>query len=171
MGATGAEVGPAAGRGGGGLDRWKLCTVIKSRHLKDTRVYGRLRHAMRYLLALLCVWLIPVTAWAQTATPTDRLGFDQAAATLAVAQGFTVSLELDGVVLPTTQALTCTGAASPFACSTAIPAVTPGTHAVRLRVNETTNGATLSSAWSSALSFTMRAVPATPGNVRLVSVP
>jgi len=119
------------------------------------------------LAALLILMALPALVAGQAATATDQIEWDQAAPDLATAAAYMALLEVDGVERPA-QAVTCTGVASPFVCSTSIPAVTPGPHTVRVRVSESMDGVPLTSDYSVPLSFMMRAVPATPGNPRVV---
>lgn len=122
---------------------------------------------MRQRLAWFVAVALLTPAVLSAQVPTDKLGWDQAAASLAVANTYQAVVELDGVIQPA-QVVTCTGTASPFVCTTAIPATTPGPHTARIRVSETVNGVTLTSAFSVPLSFTLRAVPATPANPRIL---
>lgn len=118
---------------------------------------------------LLCVWcvLCPVSVFAQAA-PTDRLQWDQAAASVAAANAYRYDVEVDGAVASAPLVVTCTGSASPVVCTAAIPPVTPGAHTVRLRAVDTSAGTPIIGPWSSAFTFTMRAVPAAPQNVRIL---
>jgi len=128
---------------------------------------------MRTLIAVVALVIAcAAPAAGQTASPSDRLGFDQAGPDLATVRAYDAQLDLDGTVL-LPQIMTCEddGTGSPFACATAIPAVTPGTHTVRLRVVETVNGTALASDWSAPFTFTLRAVPATPTGLRIETTP
>jgi hypothetical protein len=118
------------------------------------------------LLALLA--LFPVTGFAQAA-PTDKFGWDQTGATLAVVQAYRYDLEMDGIVLSAPLVQTCTGAASPFTCLSPIPALVPGPHTARIRaVDVTTPTTPVVGPFSAPLAFSMRAVPAAPGGLRIV---
>jgi hypothetical protein len=124
------------------------------------------------LLTLLSLAGTAVVLLAQTpAIPSDRFAFDQTGPSLAVVSAYTIEITMDGTVLPTKQAVTCTGTASPWTCYTAIPAVTPGTHQAMLRACETVSGVVLCGPNSSPVAFTMRASPAMPGNVRVEPTP
>ena len=109
--------------------------------------------------------LLAFTAKANAqATSASKLVWDQAAASLAEAQGFTYKLYADGSttanVLTST---TCTGTASPFVCQNNFPAFTPGTHSITL----STSNAAGESAKSAPFTFTFVVVPSVPGNLRL----
>lgn len=117
---------------------------------------------------MLAVVLVSVPAYAQQpdVTAADKFEWDQPAATLVEANGLRYDLELDGGPVVAV-AVTCAGAASPFVCSAAIPAITPTTHVVRLRAVATVNGTELASAFSAPFSFRMRVAASTPMNVRI----
>lgn len=119
-------------------------------------------------LFLLAVLLAPSLAHAQsTARPTDSFEWTIVASSLAQAQGYTYELELDSVVLTTPLVHTCSGA-GPFLCRAPIPAVTPSSHTVRVRAADRSIIAQIVFGdWSDPLTFTMRAVPGKPGNLRI----
>lgn len=127
---------------------------------------------MKYLSLIsttIVMVLFASIAHAQVATSGDKFGWDQTtAATLTQANQSTVDIEIDGIVVQAGAPIVCTGAASPFVCTTAIPAIKPGSHSVRLKFNESINGQVLSSAFSTAFAFSMRAVPSPPSGIRIV---
>jgi hypothetical protein len=112
------------------------------------------------------VVLITVPALGQPAAPTDRFAWDQEASSLAVASAYRYDVEIDSGA-PVVLVSTCTGVASPFVCSAAIPAVTPTTHVARVRAVDP-SPTPIVSAWSAPLTFTMRATPATPAGLRII---
>lgn len=117
----------------------------------------------------LLVLSLGLTLSAQTpAVGTERIGWDQAAPDLATAQSYRADLEVDGQVLLTQQAITCTGQSSPFLCTLPWPPMTPGAHSLRLRVSEIVNGTALTSEWSAAWGVVLKVAPASPQNLRLV---
>lgn len=119
------------------------------------------------LPALMLALVFSTQAQAQTANPGDKFVWDQTAPSLAIADAYTVTVEMDGIALPNPQDTTCTGTTSPYLCSTPIPPLTPGAHAVRLKVNDTSGGVTISSLFSDLFNFILRAVPARPTNLRI----
>jgi hypothetical protein len=123
---------------------------------------------MKRLLLLIACLALPVLASAQAA-PTDRFAWDQAAASLALAQGYRYDLELDAVLLAAPLVTTCTGAVSPYVCSAPIPAVTPSAHTARVRaVDAPVGGTAIVGLFSAPFSFTMRATPAQVTGLRIV---
>ena len=73
-----------------------------------------------------------VNALAQ-ATPTSRLGWFQAAPTLAEAQAYTYRYYRDADSTPNLfTSVICTGTASPFSCSAPFPTFTNGNHRITL---------------------------------------
>lgn len=121
---------------------------------------------MKKILSVLL--FISSAAFAQSAaSPTDKFAWNIDAQSLAVAQSYAYEVELDGVVLPTALVTTCSGATAPYDCAAPIPAVTPSTHTARVRAVDA-SGTPLMGPFSDMLTFTMRAVPAKPGNLRIV---
>jgi len=120
------------------------------------------------MLSMLVVMLMlsATSAFAQAA-PTDKFRFDLDAGSLAQANGYRYELELDGVVLPTPLVTTCLNAASPFACTAPIPAITPTSHVARIRAVDT-SGTSIVGPFSDPLSFTMRATPSKPTGLTIV---
>jgi hypothetical protein len=118
---------------------------------------------MKRLLFVLLFVLAAVPAFAQTATPANSFAFDQVASTLATAQSYAYKLYADGSATGSVVVVTCTGAASPFVCTTPVGAFAPGAHTIRL----TSGNAAGESAQSAPFSFTMVIIPATPANIRL----
>lgn len=117
---------------------------------------------------------LPAIAHAQTnARPTDKFEWSIVASSLSQAQGYTYELELDAVLQTAPLVHTCTGSgAGPFTCSAPIPAVTPTTHTARVRAaDKAVVDQVLVSDWSDPVTFTMRAVPGKPGNLRILPAP
>jgi hypothetical protein len=121
-------------------------------------------------LSLLVLLAGAVPAFAQVSTrPTDAFAWDQDGPSQVVVQAYRYELELDGVVATTPLMATCSGLVMPFLCTAPIPAVTPTTHAIRLRAVDVSVPATpIAGGWSDVFSFLMRAIPATPRAVRIV---
>jgi hypothetical protein len=89
------------------------------------------------------------------------LQWDQAAATLADASGYTYRYYADGATTGVVLAgVVCSGTASPFACQGTLPTFTVGSHSLVL----TAGAGTMESAASSVLNFI---VPGAPGNLRI----
>lgn len=123
---------------------------------------------MRGLLAVLMV-LVAVPALAQTqVVGTERIGWDQPAASLADAQGYAYDYVDGSAAAVRLSGVTCSGTASPFLCSVRLPALTTGIHSLRTVASVTVNGQTLTSPQSAPLSLLMMAVPAAPQNLRLL---
>ena len=112
--------------------------------------------------------LIASVAHAQTpVVGTEQLQWDQGAVSLAQAQSYSYDVQ-DGTAAPVAVSpVTCSGAASPFVCSTRLPALTTGLHALAVRARVVVNGTTLQSTFSAPLSILMMAIPAIPQNVRI----
>lgn len=123
-------------------------------------------------LIILAALAVPSLALAQTpVAPTDRFTWDQDAPTLAAAQAYRADVELDKVILPAPLVTTCTGATSPFVCKAPLPAMTTGTHTARVRVVDTTSILSLIfSDFSLPTTFTMRASPGAPRNLRIEAI-
>lgn len=122
----------------------------------------------RAILAIAMV-LVAVPAMAQTqVVGTERVGWDQPAATLAAAQGYAYEYVDGSAPSVPLSGVACSGTASPFVCAVRLPALTTGIHSVRVVASVTVNGTTLTSPQSAPLSLLMMAVPATPQNLRLL---
>jgi hypothetical protein len=103
--------------------------------------------------------------------PGDKLGFDQAAASLADAQGYVYRMYLDGAATGAVLVATCGGTTSPFTCTAPLPALTTGTHTSQLTASvvlPAPDGRTIESAKSTALTFRLFAAPAIPAGQRIV---
>lgn len=114
--------------------------------------------------AIVLVFGVTVGLDAQTAIPGSRLTWDQAAPTLAEAQGYTYTYYPEAappaVILT---AVTCSGTASPFTCVVAFPAFTPGAHTLQLTASNIAGESTRSAAFA----FTFVVVPGAPANIRI----
>lgn len=106
--------------------------------------------------------LFPAFVQAQ-ATPASKLVFDQPAPDLATAQAYIYKAYGDNSPNGLTVTATCSGNASPFQCSVAFPAFTPGAHTVQL----TASNAAGEGPKSAVVSFTFVVLPAAPLNVRI----
>lgn len=120
---------------------------------------------MRLLLMTLVALSLAAVASAQTTgTPSSKLLWDQAATDQATAQGYTYKFYADGATTGTAlTGVTCAGTASPFICSVAFPAFTPGAHTVVVTASNVAG----ESSKSVSLSFTFVVIPATPANLRI----
>lgn len=134
-----------------------------------SRIVRRLnwRHVAGVVLVL-CLGSLRLAA--QTPSlPGDRLGFDQAAGTLADAQAYAYSGYFDGASTATLLTATCAGTISPFSCSAPLPPLLTGTHTVELTAKVILpDGRSAESAKSAAFSFRIFAAPNTPANIRIV---
>lgn len=126
---------------------------------------------MRALLLLAMLTLLTLApVQAQTsALSTDSFAWDVAEG-LVAAQRYTYTLEIDGVVRQGPVPVTC-GGLELAVCRTPIPPLTTGTHSLRVRITDTVDGVALTSAFSPPFAFQLRAVPAAPANVRIISTP
>lgn len=117
---------------------------------------------MKKLLIIVGIVLLPIIGLAQ-ATGTSKLLFDQQAASLAEANGLGYKYYVDGATTGVSLTVTCTGVTSPFVCSAAFPAFTPGSHSLTL----TASNAAGESAKSALFGFTFVVIPAVPSNIRI----
>jgi hypothetical protein len=104
------------------------------------------------------------------ATPDMRLGWDQAAATLADVQSMRYTAYANGAIAGIVVTATCTGATSPFTCATPLP--TPvtviGNHTIVLAAQFPVGvGLWSDEARSAPFSFRVVALPAAPATLRL----
>ena len=118
---------------------------------------------MKRFIAVVAFVFVAALASGQTGTPSNRLAWDQAAATLLDASSMTYRVYEASATTITLPAATCTGTASPFACSVAFPAFTPGSHTIQM----TASNAAGESAKSAAFTFTFIVVPGVPTNIRI----
>lgn len=113
------------------------------------------------------VLAIASTAAAQVSKATDRFGWTMDT-TLALAQAYRYEIEIDGVISPTPLTHQCT-AATPVECAAPIPAITPSRHEVRIRaVDLSFTTSPDFGPWSDVFTFTMRATPVKPGQIRIL---
>lgn len=114
------------------------------------------------ILAFTISFLITTYAFSQVIA-TDRIGWDQIAPSLADAQGYTYRYYPDAVTTGTILTpVVCSGTTSPFVCSAAFPAFTPGAHTLTLTAANIAG----ESGKSSVYSFTMEIIPNAPSNIR-----
>lgn len=123
---------------------------------------------LRWLLLGALLAMVPTTARAQTATPSNKLAWDQPGPDLATVSAYTYKYYPDGGTTGTAlTGVTClapvSGSTAAGTCSVAFPAFTPGTHTLTL----TASNAAGESAQSAALSFRMVVIPAVPLNLRV----
>lgn len=120
----------------------------------------------RHLFAVVLIVLaVAAPAVAQVpVTGANKIGWDQAAPTLADAQGYTYKYFADaataGIALA---AVTCTGTTSPYQCEVPFPAFTPGNHTLTLTAGNLAG----ESAKSAPLSFAFVVTPGAPVNLRI----
>lgn len=94
----------------------------------------------------------------------SHLSWSEAGPDLTTVSGYTYQYFADGATQGTTlTSVTCSGTQSPFTCTVAIPAFTPGAHSLTL---EAVDAAGASQA-SSAIAFTFVVAPATPTNLAI----
>jgi len=94
----------------------------------------------------------------------QKFAWDQVALDLAEAQAYTYKYYPDGSTTGITfPVVTCTGAVSPFACSTPIPAFTPGVHNITI----TAGNAAGESDKSLPFVFAFVVTPGKPTNIRI----
>lgn len=119
---------------------------------------------MKRVFLTIILLLVPSFVFSQ-AIPTSRLGWDQDAPTLADAQAYTYKYYADGSTTGVAlTGVTCTGSASPFTCSAAFPAFTPGNHRITLAASNLAG----ESAKSNPLDFTFIVTPAVPTGLRII---
>jgi len=117
-----------------------------------------------YFLAVLIVTFASVVYAQPPATGSSKIGWDQAAPTLAEAQGYTFKYYPDTATVGTTLiSVTCVGTVSPYQCEVAFPAFTPGAHTLTLTANNLAG----ESVKSAPLSFAFIVTPSSPSNVRI----
>ena len=101
---------------------------------------------MKLLPVALLAFAAP--AFAQTpAGPTSRLAWNQAVSTDQTLAGYAHFASVDGAT-PVALTRTCSGTPTPqgFACTAPMPAMTPGTHEVRVISRYTVSGQTFEAA-------------------------
>lgn len=119
---------------------------------------------MTRILTLVFLLTLPSLAQAQTATPTTKLGWDQEGQSLANASGATYQLYIDGgTATPLPNVACAQNGPSTVSCSAPLPALTAGSHVIRL--SQTLGGA--ESGQSASLNFTF-VIVVTPTNLRVI---
>jgi len=121
-------------------------------------------------LAILFGLAVPAAAQTFQATPDSDIGWDQAAATLATAQGYVYSYSIDlAAYVAFTTPIVCGAGpnATTFACRTDLPIAATGSHTITLRAANAAGN----SLPSTAITFVMTLVPAVPGNVTILPPP
>lgn len=98
----------------------------------------------------------------------ERVYWDQSAATLAEAQSYTYAFQIDGGSGVAALNVVCGGPGPGYVCSAAFPASTPGNHSMTLTASITVNGTTVTSAPSASISYRLVVAPAPPTNPRFV---
>lgn len=111
----------------------------------------------------LIVFSFIIQVQAQSATPLSSLVFDQIAPDLMTANSYTYKYYPDGSITGMNLTVNCTGNASPFTCTSPMPAFTPGVHSLTVTAaNEAGE-----SPKSSSISFTFVIIPLAPTNLRI----
>ena len=101
------------------------------------------------------------------ATNTSKLGWTQAAPTLAIANGYRYDVVVDALPFVSLTGVVCTGS-SPFACTGNFPAATPGTHTLTLATTDASVTPALSSVPTAPLSFRLVVAPAMPVGLTVI---
>ena|ERR1035437_5972482 len=96
-------------------------------------------------------------------TSTNKLIWNQAAADLATAQGYTYAMYPDGGTKVALTGVTVTGATSPFACQVPFPTFTPGVHSVTVTASDIAG----ESPQSTACAFQFVVIPLAPTNLSI----
>jgi hypothetical protein len=119
----------------------------------------------KILSAIPCI-LFASTLYAQPATPTSKVQWDQDALDLATAQAYAYKHYSDGSTTGVTLgSVVCTGTAPTFVCVAPIPTYTQGNHNISLTASNSAG----ESLKSSPLNFAFVTVPATPRNLRIIA--
>jgi len=117
---------------------------------------------IKKIAVILFVLMVPSIAQAQ-ATSTNKLTIDQGAPDLATANSYIYKYYPDNTNTGIVITMVCTGVATPFVCSGAFPAFTPGAHTLTLTASNLAG----ESAKSVVLSFTFVVIPSAPLNPRI----
>lgn len=121
----------------------------------------------RHLFTVVLIALVAVAAPAFAQAPVtgaNKIGWDQAAPTLADAQGYTYKYYADAATTGITLAgVTCAGTTSPYQCEVPFPAFTPGNHTLTLTAGNLAG----ESVKSAPLSFAFVVTPGAPVNLRI----
>lgn len=129
----------------------------------------RFRPLALTLLLLSAALVLPASsADAQVATEGTRLGWDQVAATVAEANSLIYEATFDGQAFVALTGVTCTGAASPFQCAAALPALANGAHMVQARAVAIAGSGRAESPLSAVFNFVFLRLPDAPTNLRIV---
>jgi hypothetical protein len=124
----------------------------------------------RILLATLLATGLTIIIQAQVPNvdANDSFAWNQAANSLAEAQGYVYKYYLDGAGVGSTFAgVTCSGTASPFTCQARTPAFSNGNHSLTI----TAASAAGESAPSIPFGFVFGNPPTTPNNIRVIRAP
>lgn len=118
---------------------------------------------MKKILFTIIILLVASTVYAQPpVTGANKIGWDQAAPTLADAQGYTYKYYPDSATVGTTLvSVTCAGTVSPYQCQVPFPAFTPGPHNLTLTAGNLAG----ESVKSAPLSFAFVVTPGAPTNL------
>lgn len=116
---------------------------------------------MKKIFLILFLSITSIALGAQ-AGASSKLVWDQTATDLATANALSYKY-YEGTIAVALSNVICTGTVSPFVCSVAYPAFTPGGHTIQLTA---TNSAG-ESPKSPVFAFTFVVIPAAPANVRI----
>jgi hypothetical protein len=100
---------------------------------------------------------------AQNATPLSSLVFDQIAPDLNTANSYIYKYYPDESTTGMNLTVNCTGTASPFTCTSPMPAFTPGMHSLTITAANVAG----ESPKSSPINFTFVIIPSSPTNLRI----
>lgn len=120
----------------------------------------------KLFVAVLLSLAFGAAAYAQDASGNQFFAWNQTAPVLADAQAYTYKYYPDGSSTGVTfTGVVCTGTTSPFTCTAAIPAFTPGNHSITL----TAANAAGESVQSAPFAFRFVVTPGTPSGLRIVN--
>ena len=118
----------------------------------------------KFYLTLILLCFASVAYAQPPATGANKLGWDQAASSLAEAQAYTYKYYPDAATTGTTLvSVTCVGTISPYQCDVAFPAFTPGSHTLTL----TTGNIAGESVKSLPLNFAFVVTPGSPTGLKI----
>lgn len=121
---------------------------------------------MKRIFLSIILLLVASVVYAQPpATGGNKIGWDQAAPTLAEAQGYTYKYYPDSATAGTALvSVTCAGTVSPYQCEVAFPAFTPGSHTLTITASNLAGESVKS---TPPLSFVFVVTPSAPSNVKI----
>ncbi len=126
------------------------------------------------LAGMMLMAAMVTTARAQSVGPNARFAFTMEDVPVSLCNSYQYQLEMDGVVQPAPLAVTCTvnpTNANNSDVSAPIPPLTPATHTARVRAVDPSTTPPLQGDWSDPATFTLKAAPRKPVNLRLAPIP